>query len=93
MICRFSKEAFKRTADSYRRIRNTARFMLSNLYGFNPETDLLPQDELLSLDRWIISEAARLQEEIKTAYDIYQFHLVYQKNPPLLCVGIGWFLP
>jgi isoleucyl-tRNA synthetase len=86
-----SKEIFKRTADSYRRIRNTARFMLSNLHGFNPETDLLPQDELLSLDRWIIGEAARLQDEIKTAYDIYQFHLVYQRIHHFCVLDLGGF--
>lgn len=74
-----SDEILKRTADSYRRIRNTARFFLSNLNGFDPGTDAVPFEDMLSLDRWVIDRAARLQDEIVAAYDGYHFHQIYQK--------------
>lgn len=74
-----SDEVFKRTADTYRRIRNTARFLLSNLDGFEPATDLLPLADLLPLDRWAVDQAARVQDEIAGHFDQYQFHLVYQR--------------
>ena len=51
-----SDEIFKRTSDTYRRIRNTARFLLANLAGFEPTTDLVESADLLPLDRWIVSD-------------------------------------
>lgn len=74
-----SDEILKRVSDSYRRIRNTARFLLSNLEGFDPATDLLANDQLLLLDRWAITRAAQLQNEILEAYNDYQLHTIYQK--------------
>ncbi len=74
-----SKEIFKRAADSYRRIRNTARFLLANLAGFEPSCDLLVKSDLLPLDAWIINRARHLQSELRDAYDSFQFHLVYHK--------------
>jgi isoleucyl-tRNA synthetase len=75
----FSDEIFKRTADSYRRIRNTARFLLSNLAGFDPARDALETGDMLCLDRWALDQAARVQEELLAAYADYQFHHVYQR--------------
>lgn len=86
-----SKENFKRTADSYRRIRNTARFMLSNMAGFNPENDLVESAELVELDRWIIARSAELQREIIDCYNSYQFHLIYQKLHNFCVVDLGGF--
>ena len=86
-----SDEIFKRTADAYRRIRNTARFLLANLNGFDPEVHAVPFADMLALDRWAVSAAARLQEEIKAAYDAYQFHLVYQKVHNFCVVELGSF--
>ena len=74
-----SDEIFKRSADRYRRIRNTSRYLLANLNGFNPETDLVEVAEMVELDRWIVSRAASLQEELIKAYDEYQLLLVTQK--------------
>lgn len=74
-----SDEILKRAADSYRRIRNTARFLLANLNGFDPRQHAVAPHELISLDAWIVSRAATLQREIIAAYDNYQFHLIYQK--------------
>ncbi len=84
-------EVLKRTADSYRRIRNTARFFLSNLTGFEPEQHALPFDELIALDRWAIDRAAQLQAEIIECYDSYQFHLIYQKLHNFCVVDMGGF--
>ncbi|WP_049721168.1 isoleucine--tRNA ligase [Gilvimarinus polysaccharolyticus] len=86
-----SDEILKRTADSYRRIRNTARFILSNLNGFDPATDLVPEDELLALDRWVVGRAAQLQEELIQCYDNFQLHQVYQKLHNFCVVELGGF--
>jgi isoleucyl-tRNA synthetase len=88
---RVSDEILKRTADSYRRIRNTARFILSNLVGFNPETDLVPVEKMVQLDRWVVGQAAKLQQEIIDAYNQYQFHLIYQKLHNFCVVELGGF--
>ncbi len=86
-----SQEIFKRTADSYRRMRNTARFLLSNLEDFDPEKDVLPQEELLALDQWIIGVSFHLQDEIKRAYEQYSFHQVYQKIHNFCVLELGGF--
>jgi isoleucyl-tRNA synthetase len=86
-----SDEIFKRTADAYRRIRNTARFLLANLAGFEPEADALPVDALLPLDRWILEQAESLQGEMQTAYDDYQFHHVYHRVHNFCSGELGGF--
>jgi isoleucyl-tRNA synthetase len=86
-----SDEIFKRTADSYRRIRNTARFLLSNLNGFEPANDLLTADDMLVLDRWVVDRAARLQDEIAGAYEQYEFHKIYQKLHNFCALELGGF--
>ena len=86
-----SDEILNRTADAYRRIRNTARFLLSNLDGFDPEKDSLPMDELIKLDRWAIQHTAQLQAEIIEAYESFQFHLIYQKLHHFCAVEMGGF--
>ncbi|MEO0443497.1 MAG: class I tRNA ligase family protein, partial [Pseudomonadota bacterium] len=86
-----SDEILKRTADSYRRIRNTARFLLANLEGFDPHSDLLAVDDMLSLDQWAIARASALQSEIINAYDRYQFHTIYQKLHNFCIVDMGAF--
>ncbi len=88
---RVSDEILKRTADSYRRIRNTARFILSNLVGFNPETDLVPVENMVQLDRWVVGQTEKLQNEIIDAYNQYQFHLIYQKLHNFCVVELGGF--
>ncbi|MBP6627158.1 MAG: isoleucine--tRNA ligase [Arenimonas sp.] len=74
-----SDEILKRTADGYRRLRNTARFLLGNLHGFDPASQLLPQGQLLLLDQWAVHRAHVLQEEIKAAYERYDFAAVVAK--------------
>ncbi|OZG71469.1 isoleucine--tRNA ligase [Hahella sp. CCB-MM4] len=86
-----SREILKRTADSYRRIRNTSRFLLANLNGFEPEQHALPLSELLALDRWIVDKAWLIQEEIKKAYEQYNFVQVYQKVHNFCVLELGGF--
>ncbi|WP_417561470.1 isoleucine--tRNA ligase [Marinomonas sp.] len=86
-----SDEILKRVADSYRRIRNTARFMMANLNGFNPATDMVPSKDMIALDRWIVDRAALLQKELNTAYNEYQFHTVNQKIQNFCSVDLGGF--
>jgi len=74
-----SDEILKRTADSYRRIRNTSRYLLSNLFDFNPATDLVDAKELLPLDLWAVDRAYQCQQDILAAYETYNFHVIYQK--------------
>lgn len=68
-----SKEILRRNADSYRRVRNTCRFLLANLTGFNPSTDLVKGEDLLPLDAWIVNHAAQLQKKIVAYYLDYDF--------------------
>jgi isoleucyl-tRNA synthetase len=86
-----SNEILKRIEDSYRRIRNTSRFLLGNLSGFDPSTDLVPVSELIALDRWALWRTHELQEEVIDAYRNYQFHLVYQKVHNFCSVDLGSF--
>lgn len=86
-----SKEILQRSADAYRRIRNTARFMLSNLDDFDPNRDLLPFDELVELDRWALQYAARLQQDIVTAYERFHFQTVFQLMHNFCSIEMGSF--
>ena len=86
-----SDEIFKRNADAYRRIRNTARFLLSNLAGFDPAVNRVAPGQMLALDRWIIDRAAVLQADLRQAYDEYQFHLVSHKLHNFCVTELGGF--
>jgi isoleucyl-tRNA synthetase len=86
-----SDEILKRVADSYRRMRNTIRFLLANLAGFDPATHQVPADRMLALDRWAVDRARALQEEVEAAYDRYEFHQIYQKVHNFCVVDMGGF--
>lgn len=86
-----SDEILNRAADKYRRIRNTARFLLANLSGFNPATDMVAFDDMVQLDLWVVNRAAQLQQEIIDAYDNYQFHQVSAKIMNFCTVELGSF--
>ena len=86
-----SDQILQRSADAYRRIRNTARFLLSNLNGFDPATDALPAEQMLDLDRWAVDRARLLQQEIVEAYDTYRFWNVYQKIHNFCVQELGGF--
>jgi isoleucyl-tRNA synthetase len=86
-----SEEIIKRNADAYRRIRNTARFLLANLFDFDPAIDMVEAHELIELDKWAIKRCQLLQEEIIAAYESYQFHVIYQKIHNFCAVDMGSF--
>lgn len=86
-----SDEILKRAADTYRRVRNTARFLLANLSGFNPETDSIASEEMVALDAWIVQRAKALQEEIIAAYDEYDLIVVTQKLMHFCSIELGSF--
>ena len=86
-----SDEILKRSADSYRRIRNTGRFLLSNLNGFDPAVHSVATEDMLALDRWAVDCAARLQQEIIADYNNYQFHHIYQKLHNFCVTDMGGF--
>jgi len=86
-----SDEILKRTSDVYRRLRNTSRFLLSNLDGFNPAEDCVPPEEMLPLDRWVVDRAFVLQKEVMQAFDEYQFHVINQKVHHFCAMDLGGF--
>lgn len=86
-----SDEILKRTADSYRRIRNTSRFLLANLNGFSPDTDMLQEKDMLDLDKWAVAQTLQIQDEIVAAYKEYNFHVIYQKLHNFCSEDMGSF--
>ena len=84
-----SDEILKRTADSYRRMRNTVRYLLSNLYDFDPNKNLVPSDQLIALDRWIVHNTAQLQRQVIKHYNNYEFHQLYQLLHNFCIVDLG----
>ena len=74
---RISKEILMRLVEAYRRIRNTARFILGNLHDFSPATDAVPYGEMEELDRWALHRLQNLTRRVCDAYDSFQFHVVY----------------
>ncbi len=86
-----SDEILKRISDSYRRIRNTARFLLSNLHGFDPEQDLVPDSLMLPLDAWIVDQTKALQEIVLQAYNEYDFLTIYQQVHNFCSLELGSF--
>ena len=86
-----SDEILNRSADSYRRIRNTMRFMLANMQGFDPDKDLVKNEEMILLDRWIVSKTLDLQKNIITEYDNYNFHFVMKSILNFCTNDLGGF--
>ena len=74
---RVSTDIIKQLAEVYRKIRNTARYILGNLYDFNPDTDSVSDDQLTELDRWALDRLKLLTEKVRAAYDRFEFHIVY----------------
>ena len=74
---RISQEILQRLSDAYRRIRNTARYILSNIHDFDPVADTVADDELLELDRWALSRLETLVGRVEKSYNDYEFHVLY----------------
>ncbi len=84
-----SDEILRRMADSYRRMRNTLRFLLGNLAGFDPARDAVPAESMVALDAWALGRARELQGEVIAAYRAYDFHVIYQKVHNFCVVDLG----
>jgi isoleucyl-tRNA synthetase len=76
---RCSDEILQRVTDGYRKLRNTARFALGNLYGFDPARDSVSEHEMLEIDRWALAELDSAIVDVRDAYENYDFHGVYQR--------------
>lgn len=86
-----SKVILERMSDAYRRIRNTMRFLLANLAGFDPAQHLVPTNEMLALDRWVVDRAAQVQQDIVAGYESYEFHQIYHKLHNFCSLDLGSF--
>ncbi len=86
-----SDEILKRTSDAYRRIRNTARFLLGNLAGFDPDNQLVDVADMIALDRWAVARTRALQDEIVKAYNEYEFHHIYHRVHNFCVNDMGGF--
>lgn len=84
-----SQEILKRNADAYRRLRNTARFLLGNLDGFDPAQHLVAPAEMVALDRWIVHRAWEVQEKIKASYTAYNMAEIVQLLLNFCSVDLG----
>jgi isoleucyl-tRNA synthetase len=85
----FGPQILARASDGYRKIRNTARFLLANLNDFDPSTDALATSEMEPLDRWILDRAARVVARCRQAYEEYEFHTVYHRVLELCTVDLS----
>jgi isoleucyl-tRNA synthetase len=74
---RISENILKQLSDAYRRIRNTSRFMLGNLFDFDPSKDMVPYESMPEIDRFALHRLQELIERIRNAYDTYEFHIIY----------------
>jgi isoleucyl-tRNA synthetase len=86
-----SDEILKRVAESYRRIRNTLRFLMANLADFDASKDLLPVDQWLEIDRYALVLTEKLQKEVLADFDRYEFHLAVQKFVGFCSEDLGSF--
>lgn len=84
-----SDEILRRVSESYRRLRNTIRFLLANLYDFDPLEHSIPFEQLVSIDCWAIDNAFLVQEDIKKAYEAYRFHEASLKMQRFCSVTMG----
>ena len=84
-----SEERINKVAESYRLLRNTLRYQLSNLFDFDPARNAVAAGELTGLDRWILAEFSRLERDVFDAYQRYEFHVVYQKISQFAAVELS----
>ncbi len=74
---RISDEIMKRLVEAYRRVRNTSRYILGNLYDFDYVKDMVPYEEMEEIDRWALHRLQEVVQRVRNAYDSFQFHVVY----------------
>ena len=86
-----SENLMQRCADIYRKLRNTFRFLLGNLNGFNPETDKVEERELLPLDRYMLARTRELTEKVRDWYEAFEFHRVYHAVNDFAVIDLSSF--
>jgi isoleucyl-tRNA synthetase len=86
-----SPQVLDRLGDSYRKIRNTIRYCLSNLFDFDPAKDTAPDGAMTPLDRWALARLSAYTGRVRKAYDAYEFHLVYHETVQLCAVDLSAF--
>ncbi len=86
-----SDEILKRVVESYRRIRNTLKFLLANLSDFDPQQHAMPVEDWLEIDRYALAMTRQLQGELKAHYDAYEFHFIVQKLQTFCSEDLGGF--
>jgi isoleucyl-tRNA synthetase len=87
----FSDEMIKRVAEAYRKIRNTCRYLLSNLYDFDPRRDTVDEDKLEEVDRYALARHRQLVVRVREAYAAYEFHVVYHQVLQYCAVDLSSF--
>jgi isoleucyl-tRNA synthetase len=88
---RLSEEILTRLAEGYRRIRNTCRYLLGNLFDFDPARDAVPTAQLLPIDRFILHRMQRLTQRVRAAYQDYEFHILYHSLHNFCAVDLSAF--
>ncbi len=88
---RFGQEILARIVEAYRKIRNTWRFMMGNLYDFSPDTDTVADKDLLWLDRWILEKMAEVRVRALKAYEEFEYHTVFHSIYDFFSVGLSAF--
>jgi isoleucyl-tRNA synthetase len=86
---RIGQEILKRVTDAYRRLRNTFRFLLGNLYDFDPAKDAVAKDDMLEIDRWIMHRLQEVTTEVNSAYERNEFHKVYHTTHNFAAVDLS----
>jgi isoleucyl-tRNA synthetase len=86
---RLGKEVLARTVEAYRKIRNTFRYLLSNLYDFDPARDLVARTELMAVDRFALSSYARLADDVVRAYEAYDFQAIFHAINEFVTVDLS----
>jgi isoleucyl-tRNA synthetase len=85
----FGPQILTRVGEGYRKLRNTARYLLANLHDFDPPADALPAEQLLDVDKWALARAAETFERCRRAYEEYEFHAVYHRTLDLCTVDLS----
>ena len=84
-----SEGRLKKVGETYRLLRNTLRYQISNLFDFDPDRDAVPFDRMTGLDRWILGEFAALEHAVAGAYEAFEFHQVYQRLAQFAAVELS----
>ena len=88
---RISNDILKQLSDAYRKIRNTARFILSNLGDFDPNKDSVPAEKLVGIDKWAMARMDEIIDKCKAAYDKLDYHIVYSTMRDFCTIDLSNF--